>query len=188
MTKRPQALRPTLRLAGAGAAVACLATACSADARSAADWRAAHPELPSTLVRGVSWPGAHPERIEARGSGFRTVLKFGDDDDADQGAIVWVAPAATDPCRVMPTFVTDGATPADPRLLGSTTDTAVSCTPAGRDAWTLHATGSDRSGYAVRRDGVLLVLTTTDDWTDPDYPSIARTLHPLDDRELSALL
>ncbi|MGE7437740.1 hypothetical protein [Kitasatospora sp. NPDC001175] len=52
----------------------------------------------------------------------------------------------------------------------------------GKDAWTLH--GSGFTGYALRRDGVLVTVCADSERARDDLPAVARALHPLDDHQL----
>jgi hypothetical protein len=130
-------------------------------------------------------------RIEADAHGFRTVLNFSGD-DSDMGAFVQVESADANPCEAAPYFITDtGDFHPDPRTYGETAFTNTACTPAGKNAWTLTNVLSVADGYisyAERTDGIVLILTTDDTWTDPNFKAIAATLHSLDDQQLGSLL
>ncbi|MDD1062425.1 hypothetical protein NMG29_30090 [Streptomyces cocklensis] len=158
---------------------------------SAADWRRSHDDVDRALMRTVNWPGTRVSRVEGDAHGFRTVLKF-PGDDSDMGAIALVEPAGTNPCAAVPYLVADtGGYQPDPSTYGATDFASASCTPVGTGAWQLVSyphQGDPWTGYAERRDGVMLILTTYDDWTDPDFKAIAATMHALDDRQLGSLL
>lgn len=159
--------------------------------RAGADWRRSHPGVGRSLVRTVNWPGTTVDRVEGDAHGFRAVLKFAGD-DSDMGALAQVEVADADPCQGFPYLVSDtGAYSPDPSTYGDTAFDTALCTPAGANAWNLVDRPHDGDpwyGYAERRDGVLLILSTYDDWTDPDFKAIAGTLHRLDDERLGSLL
>jgi hypothetical protein len=108
------------------------------------------------------------------------------------GAIVQVEAAKDDPCKAMPYLVTDtGAYHPAPETMGDSAFAGPTCTPAGANAWRLESRPHDGDpwlGYAERRDGVLLVLSNSDDWTHPNFQAIAATLGHLDDEHLGALI
>ncbi len=179
------------RAAALGLTLAALSACASDPDTSGARWRRSHPGTGRSLIRTVAWPGTTVRRIEADAHGFRTVLRFSGD-DSDMGAFVQVEPADADPCKAVPYFISDlPPYHPDPKTYGHTAFTDRACKPAGRNAWDLsdyEHNGSGYASYAERRDGVLLILTTTDTWTDPDFTTIAATLHPLNDRQLGSLL
>ncbi|MFI0718110.1 hypothetical protein [Streptomyces sp. NPDC021224] len=158
---------------------------------AAADWRHSHSDVDRTLLRAVNWPGTRVSRVEGDVHGFRIVMKF-PGDDTDMGAIALVAPGGTDPCAAVPFLIADtGGYRPDPDTYGATDFSPGSCTPVGTGAWKLVShpnQGDPWTGYAERRDGIMVILTTYDDWTDPDFETIAATLHFLDDRQLGTML
>ncbi|WUH91012.1 hypothetical protein OG900_13480 [Streptomyces sp. NBC_00433] len=179
-------------LAATGLAVLVLNACAGSDpGASAADWRRSHVAVDRSLLRTVNWPGTKVSRVEGDAHGFRTVLKF-PGDDSDMGAIALVVPAGTSPCAAVPYLISDtGGYHPDPSTYGGTDFAPATCTPAGTGAWRFVShphEGDPWTGYAERRDGVMLVLTTYDDWTDPDFKAIAATMHPLDDQQLGAML
>lgn len=160
-------------------------------AATAAGWRHSHSDVDRSLLRTADWPGTTVSRVEGDAHGFRTVMKF-PGDDSDMGAIALVEPAGTDPCAAVRFLTADtGAYHPDPRAYGVTGFAPASCTPVSAGTWRLVShphQGDAWTGYAERRDGVMVILTTYDEWTDPDFGTIATTLHLLDDRRLGALL
>jgi hypothetical protein len=187
-------VRMRLPFARGGAVSLALATlgACATDpATSGADWRHSHPSVDSSLIRAVNWPGTKTSRIEGDAHGFRAVLKF-PGDDSDMGAVVQVLPAKDDPCKEMPYLISDtGIYHPDPKTYGDTAFVLPACTPAGKNAWELVShphDGDPWTGYAERRDGILLILSNYDDWTNPHFRTIAATLHQLDDKQLGSML
>jgi hypothetical protein len=196
MQKRPTPLAMTRsRCAGAaaiGLALATLGACANADPNtSGAGWRRSHAGVERSLIQAVNWPGTRVSRVEADAHGFRTVLKF-PGDDSDMGAIVQVALASAGPCKAVPYLVTDSGTyHPDPSTYGDTAFAEAECTPIGKNAWKLTVNMDKIDGYASyaeRRNGVLLILTTYDTWTHPNFKAIAATLHPLDDHQLGSLL
>lgn len=179
--------------AATGLVLAALSGGCSTTdpAASGARWRASHPHTDDSIVRGVNWPGTTVRRVESDAHGFRTVLKFSGD-DSDMGAIAEVVSADTDPCATLPYLITDtGTVHPDPSTYGDTASRRPVCTLLGDNAWKLEfepATAGDFYGYAERRDGVLVILSTSDDWTNPNFKAIAASLHPLSEEQLGSML
>jgi hypothetical protein len=146
-------------------------------------WLAEHPGLDRRLLRAVDWPGREQDPFQVGRYGVRSTVFFQDSNiDGVDDAVITVAPPTTAPCAAL-TVIADGLETPGPN------DAAVvvpltQCTRVGATAWTLRARDG-WTGYAERRDGVLLTLSVnSDNRPDDDLPAIARTLHPLDEHTL----
>jgi hypothetical protein len=145
-------------------------------------WFGDHRGLPRDLLQTVDWPGGTQGPIATGPLGVQTTVLFQDTSiDGFADGVVTVSLPGTDPCGPVPA-ISDGEMDPDqdPDQVGEVIDSAVAtCTPKGPNAWAL--SGADFTGYAERRDNVLLRITVDGSRRgDDDFPAIARTLHPLD--------
>lgn len=150
----------------------------------ASSWLDGHRGIDRTMLRTVTWPSSQADHSITSGDfGTRTVVRLNRQMDLDLGAIVAVAPVGTDPCAALPELVTNDLLTRRTAPVGSVTAVKpMNCTPSGPDAWRI--SDGNWTGYAVRRDGVLLTLSFDSPGDEPNLPAIARTLHPMSDTEL----
>ncbi|MFF4651152.1 hypothetical protein [Streptomyces sp. NPDC001380] len=143
-------------------------------------WLSSHPGVDRALLATVDWPGAAPELHLATGPfGARTTVRYLGD-DIGQGGVVTVSPPATDPCATLAELASHDR-PGAPAgsIVGARPER---CVRTGARSWAL-AHGA-WSGYALRRDGVLVTLSVNSPGHRPDLAAVARTLHPVDDAGL----
>ncbi|GAA2260217.1 hypothetical protein GCM10010430_50350 [Kitasatospora cystarginea] len=148
-------------------------------------WLNLHPGQDRALLQAVDWPGGEQDPFTTGSYGVRTTVFFPDTNiDGNDDGVVTVAPATNNPCGPAAAIATDDNTPENDRgRIGTVVTLPVTrCTPDGKDAWTLH--GSGFTGYALRRDGVLVTVCADSERARDDLPAVARALHPLDDHQL----
>ncbi|MCC9311611.1 hypothetical protein LN042_31875 [Kitasatospora sp. RB6PN24] len=181
------------RAAAARIAAAALALAAGAptlhavqERLAARAWLSEHAGLDHALVQAVDWPGGEQGPFTVGPYGVRTTVFFQDSDiDGGDDGVVTVAPATTDPCALPATIAAYDTTPErdEEPVDGGTNRPVTSCARDGADAWKL--SGNGLAGYALRRNGVLVIVCVDSDHrTDDDLPAIARSLHPLNAHQL----
>lgn len=148
-------------------------------------WRADHQDTAPSLLQAVDWPGGEQSPLRTGSFGTRVTVFFQSSNiDGTSDGVVTVSPAATDPCARLSVIADDDTAPdRDPDDGTETVDVpVVSCTPVGPHAWSLEGPGF--TGYAERRDGVLVRIAVDGLRQGDDLPVLAATLHPLDDHAL----
>jgi hypothetical protein len=146
------------------------------------NWLSSHPSTDRALFSTVDWPGASPEPNVTTGPfGVRTVVRYLGDAN-DEGGIITVSPATTDPCAAVAELATGGLDSPDEAVGSLVTATPERCVPTSATTWTI--TDGAWSGYAVHSDGLLLTLSFSSPRHRPNLAAIARTLHPMTDADL----
>ncbi|MFE5144124.1 hypothetical protein ACFRDV_42020 [Streptomyces fagopyri] len=150
-------------------------------------WRRHHSATDPRLLRAVDWPGGEQGTFAAGGYGVRVDVYFPDTDiDGSPEGVVTVSGPDTDPCGGIGVIATYETVPSEDVYDQIITLPATVCTPAGPNRWTL--SGGGFTGYAERRDGVLIRLSVTSGRAQDNLPAIAGTLHVLDDHQLWSYL
>ncbi|MER6438965.1 hypothetical protein ABT275_21775 [Streptomyces sp. NPDC001185] len=148
-------------------------------------WLDHHSGIDPLLLQAVDWPGGRQGTFVAGSDGVRADVYFADTGtDGFAEGVVTVSGSGTDPCGgigVVANYqsVPDDDLMADGRII---TLPVAACAPAGPHRWTLSGRGF--TGYAERRDGVLVRLSVTSWRTKDDLSAVAGTLHALDDHQL----
>ncbi|MFE4546638.1 hypothetical protein [Streptomyces sp. NPDC056785] len=148
-------------------------------------WRDHHPGIDPLLLQTVDWPGGRQGTFVAGGDGVRADVYFADTaSDGFAEGVVTVSGSGTDPCGGIGVVANYQSVPEDDLMADGRIITlpVAGCAPAGPHRWTL--TGRGFTGYAERRDGVLVRLSVTSARTKDDLPAVAGTLHALDDHQL----
>ncbi|MFG2480623.1 hypothetical protein [Streptomyces fagopyri] len=152
-------------------------------------WRGHHSATDPRLLQAVDWPGGQQGTFTTGSYGVRADVYFPSTSiDGLSEAVVTVSRSGTDPCGGVGVIAADETVPSQDVLPDGQIITlpARKCTPAGPNRWTLGGRGF--TGYAERRDGVLIRLSVTSGHNGDDLPTIAGTLHVLDDHRLWSYL
>ncbi|QFZ72297.1 hypothetical protein GFH48_02605 [Streptomyces fagopyri] len=152
-------------------------------------WRGHHSATDPRLLQAVDWPGGRQGTFTAGSYGVRLDVYFPNTNiDGFSEAVVTVSRSGTDPCGGVGVIAAYETVPSQDEFPDGQIITlpAKKCTPAGPNRWTLSGRGF--TGYAERRDGVLIRLSVTSGHNGDDLPTIAGTLHVLDDHQLWSYL